>query len=93
MPPFARLAAVVLSANDSQRLHAAMRALGEARPNFHGVSVYGPSIAPLGFLRGRALIQVDKTVDIQAVIQGWLGAVKLPSGVRLQIDIDPYSFL
>ena len=97
MPPFARLAAIVLSANDSQRLHAAMQALAASRPNFHGVSVYGPSIAPLGFLRGkhrgRALIQVEKTVDIQAVIQGWLATVKLPSGVRLQVDIDPYSFV
>ena len=84
MPPFARLAAIVLSANDSQRLHAAMQALAASRPNFRGVSVYGPSVAPLGFLRGkhrgRALIQVEKTVDIQAVIQGWLATVKLPSG-------------
>ena len=97
MPPFARLAALVLSASDSQRLQAAMRALAETRPNYHGVSVYGPSIAPLGFLRGRhrgrALIQVEKTVDIQAVIQGWLAELKLPSGVRLQVDIDPYSFV
>ena len=97
MPPFVRLASIVLSANDSQRLHAAMQALAASRPNFHGVSVYGPSVAPLGFLRGkhrgRALIQVEKTVDIQAVIQGWLAAVKLPSGVRLQVDIDPYSFV
>ena len=97
MPPFARLAAIVLSANDSQRLHAAMQALAASRPNFHGVSVYGPSVAPLGFLRGkhrgRALVQVEKTVDIQAVIQGWLATVKLPSGVRLQVDIDPYSFV
>ena len=97
MPPFARLAAIVLSANDSQRLHATMQALAASRPNFHGVSVYGPSVAPLGFLRGkhrgRALIQVEKTVDIQAVIQGWLATVKLPSGVRLQVDIDPYSFV
>ena len=97
VPPFARLAAIVLSANDSQRLHAAMQALAASRPNFRGVSVYGPSVAPLGFLRGkhrgRALIQVEKTVDIQAVIQGWLATVKLPSGVRLQVDIDPYSFV
>ena len=91
------MAAIVLSANDSQCLHAAMHALAVSRPNFHDVLVYGPSVAPLGFLRGkhrgRALIQVEKTVDMQAVIQGWLANVKLPSGVRLQVDIDPYSFV
>jgi len=26
-------------------------------------------------------------------LQDWLGTVKLPSSVRMQIDIDPYSFL
>ena len=97
MPPFARLAALVLSAGDPQRLQAAMQMLAASRPHFHGVSVFGPSLAPLGFLRGRhrgrVLIQAEKTVDLQAVIEGWLAKLSLPPGVRLQVDIDPYSFL
>ena len=97
MPPFARLAALVLSAGDPQRLQAAMQMLAASRPHFHGVSVFGPSLAPLGFLRGRhrgrVLIQADRSVDLQAVIEGWVTKLSLPSGVRLQVDIDPYSFL
>lgn len=97
MPPFARLAALVLSAPDPQRLQAAMQALDASRPHYHGVDIFGPSLAPLGYLRGRhrgrALVRADKTVDIQAVIAAWLAAASLPSGVRLQVDIDPYSFL
>jgi len=97
MPPFARLAALVLSAGDPQRLQIAMQMLAARQPHFHGVSVFGPSLAPLGFLRGRhrgrVLIRVEKTVDIQAVIEGWLSGLSLPPGVRLQVDIDPYSFL
>jgi len=97
MPPFARLAALVLSAGDPQRLQIAMQMLAASQPHFHGVSVFGPSLAPLGFLRGRhrgrVLIRVEKTVDIQAVIEGWLSGLSLPPGVRLQVDIDPYSFL
>ena len=97
MPPFARLAALVLSAPDPQRLQAAMQALDANRPHYHGVDIFGPSLAPLGFLRGRhrgrALVRADKTVDIQAVIAAWLAAASLPSAVRLQVDIDPYSFL
>lgn len=97
MPPFARLASLVLSAPDPQRLQMAMQALAAGRPHYHGVDIFGPSLAPLGFLRGRhrgrALVRADRTVDIQAVISAWLDAVSLPSGVRLQIDIDPYSFL
>ena len=97
MPPFARLAALVLSASDPQRLQAAMQMLASSRPHFHGVSVYGPSLAPLGFLRGRhrgrVLIQAEKGVDLQAVIDGWVTQLSLPPGIRLQVDIDPYSFL
>jgi primosomal protein N' (replication factor Y) len=97
MPPFARLAALVLSAGDPQRLQAAMQMLAASRPHFHGVSVFGPSIAPLGFLRGRhrgrVLIQAEKSVDLQAVISGWVAKLSLPPGVRLQVDIEPYSFL
>jgi len=97
MPPFARLASLVLSAPDPQRLQTAMQMLDLARPHYHGVDIFGPSLAPLGFLRGRhrgrALVRADRTVDIQAVIAAWLAATSLPSGVRLQVDIDPYSFL
>jgi primosomal protein N' (replication factor Y) len=54
-------------------------------------------MAPLAFLRGRyrarALVQCEKNIDIQAVINGWIAAASVPSGVRLQIDIDPYNFL
>ena len=97
MPPFARLASVVLSASDPQRLQMAMQALAAGRPHYQGVDVFGPSLAPLGLLRGRhrgrALVRTEKTVDVQAVIAAWIDSVTLPPGVRLQIDIDPYSFL
>ena len=97
MPPFARLASLVLSAGDPQRLQTAMQALAASRPHYQGVDVFGPSLAPLGFLRGkhrgRALVRTEKTVDMQAVIAAWIDSAALPPGVRLQVDIDPYSFL
>ena len=97
MPPFARLASLVLSAGDPQRLQTAMQVLAASRPHYQGVDVFGPSLAPLGFLRGkhrgRALVRTEKTVDIQAVIAAWIDSAALPPGVRLQVDIDPYSFL
>lgn len=97
MPPFARLASLVLSAGDPQRLQTAMQALAASRPHYQGVDVFGPSLAPLGFLRGkhrgRALVRTEKTVDMQAVIGAWIDNAALPPGVRLQVDIDPYSFL
>ena len=39
------------------------------------------------------LISADKSVNIQNILEDWLGPIKLASSVRVQIDIDPYSFL
>ena len=97
MPPFARLASIVLSAPDQERLHAAADILARAVPHFEGVDIFGPTAAPLSFLRGRhrarMLIRAEKSVDIQQVVRSWTQEVKLPTSVRLYIDIDPYSFL
>jgi primosomal protein N' (replication factor Y) len=57
----------------------------------------GPAPAPLTLLRGRHrrrfLIKADKTVNIQARIRSWLQVTKVSSKVRVQLDIDPYSFM
>jgi primosomal protein N' (replication factor Y) len=38
-------------------------------------------------------VRADRTVDLSAYMAAWVGRVKLPSAVRVQIDVDPYSFL
>jgi primosomal protein N' (replication factor Y) len=97
MPPYGRLAALILSSEDETQVEAAARAIGAAAPHLDGVRVLGPAPAPLALLRGRhrrrLLLQTRREVDIQAVLQAWLEAVRLPNAVRLQVDVDPYSFL
>ncbi len=97
MPPFGQLAAIILTAPHEERLYQAMQQLNASRPYFDQVDVFGPTVAPIGFLKGkhraRVLIRAEKTVNIQAVLKQWRDQVKLPSSVRMQIDIDPYSFL
>jgi primosomal protein N' (replication factor Y) len=62
-----------------------------------GVDVLGPAPAPLAVLRGRHrrrfLVKARKDVALQAVLRDWLGRVRLPGSVRVQVDIDPCSFL
>ncbi len=62
-----------------------------------GVEVLGPAPAPLAVLRGRHrrrfLLKTRREVHIQAVLREWLAKVKVPGSVRVQVDIDPYSFL
>jgi primosomal protein N' (replication factor Y) len=59
--------------------------------------VLGPAPAPLSLLRGRyryrLLINARRSAEVQAIIRDWLGALTFPPGVRVAVDIDPYSFV
>ncbi len=97
LPPYGRLAAVILSSPDGGRLNDYARALAAAIPNAEGLEVYGPVDAPLALIRGvrrkRFLVRADRSVDLQAFMTTWRARAKPPSAVRMSIDIDPYSFL
>ena len=97
LPPFGRLAAIIASGPDPAALDAYVKALAAAAPNVEGLEVYGPADAPLGLIRGRRrkrfLVRADRTVDLQAFLAAWKARAKVPSSVRVTIDVDPYSFL
>jgi primosomal protein N' (replication factor Y) (superfamily II helicase) len=97
LPPFGRLAAVILSSPDAEGLETYARALAAAVPNAEGLEVYGPADAPLALLRGRRrkrfLVRADRSVDLQAFLTTWRARAKPPGSVRMTIDVDPYSFL
>jgi primosomal protein N' (replication factor Y) len=97
LPPFGRLAAVILSGPDANALEAFARALAAAAPNAEGVEVYGPADAPLALVRGRRrkrfLVRADRTVDLQGFMTTWRARARPPGAIRMTIDIDPYSFL
>jgi primosomal protein N' (replication factor Y) len=97
MPPYGRLAAIILSSENKDILAESVKKLAERRPHFDSVSILGPAEAPIALLRGRHrirfLIKTPRDIDIQKIIHDWLETVSLPSSVRLQVDIDPYSFL
>jgi primosomal protein N' (replication factor Y) len=97
MPPFGRLAALIVSGRDEAAVDAAARALGRAAPADDGIRVLGPAPAPLSLLRGRhrrrLLLIAAKDVAVPTVIRRWLATVSLPGSVRVQVDVDPLSFL
>jgi primosomal protein N' (replication factor Y) len=96
-PPFGRLAAIIVSGPDARAVEGVARLLGATAPHGDGLEVLGPAPAPLSLLRGRhrqrLLVKAKRDGNIQAAVDGWVGAIRPPSGVRIQIDIDPYSFL
>ena len=98
MPPFGRLAALILSVPGEEDMSSQLaREIGMAAPNADGVEVWGPAPAPISVLRGRwrwrFLVRSEMNVDLSAYMSAWKASVKLPSQARLNIDIDPYSFL
>jgi primosomal protein N' (replication factor Y) (superfamily II helicase) len=97
MPPFGRLAAIVVSAEDSSEAERVARRIGHAAPQVDGMAVFGPAPAPLAMLRGRhrqrLLVHARRTLDVQDVIRDWLAEIDWSSKVRVSVDVDPYSFL
>jgi primosomal protein N' (replication factor Y) len=97
MPPYGRLAALILSGPNERSVSDAGKALARAAPRGDGISVLGPAPAPMALLRGnhrqRLLLKAPRTAHVQAALQDWLARVTVPNDVRLTVDIDPYSFL
>ncbi len=97
MPPYSRLVALILACRDESLLDRACRRLARHAPQDAGIEVLGPAPAPLAVLRRhhrrRFLVKAPRGLAIQQIIARWIGAVDLPRAVRLQIDVDPYSFL
>ncbi|PWE18228.1 primosomal protein N' [Marinicauda salina] len=97
LPPFGRLAALILSGPDPATLDRAAKEIAAAAPLAEGVEVFGPAEPPLGVVRGRwrrrFLVQADRQVDVSAYMRAWAERFKTPSSIRASIDIEPHSFL
>ncbi|MCC7276051.1 MAG: primosomal protein N' [Alphaproteobacteria bacterium] len=97
MPPFTRLAALILSGPKATDVDRAAQALARVAPADADLTVLGPAPAPLAVLRGRHrrrfLVNAPRNAPLQAILRDWLGRVRLPGSVRCQVDVDPYSFL
>jgi primosomal protein N' (replication factor Y) (superfamily II helicase) len=98
LPPFGRLAALIVSARDKELATLVARDLARLAPAAQRIEVLGPAEAPLAIIRGRhrwrLLVKAPRELDVQSYLRLWLGRLnKLPADVRLTVDIDPYNFL
>ena len=98
LPPYGRLAGIVVSAATRQEAENHARGLRQAAPSAAGVSVLGPAEAPLALVRGRhrfrLLVHGHLETDMQAYLRAILAnGPKVRGSVHVQIDIDPQSFL
>jgi primosomal protein N' (replication factor Y) len=97
-PPFGRLAAVIVSGDDKHAAQAHARRLAQAAPRNDAARILGPAEAPLALIRGRhrfrLLVKSPRNFDLPAYLRQWMAAAPKPKGkIRLEIDVDPQSFL
>jgi primosomal protein N' (replication factor Y) (superfamily II helicase) len=98
LPPYGRLAALVISARDKELAERTARDIRRHAPQADAISVLGPAEAPIAVVRGRyrwrLLVKAPKDVDLQAYLRAWEEALpKYKGDVRIALDIDPYNFL
>jgi primosomal protein N' (replication factor Y) (superfamily II helicase) len=98
MPPFGRLAGIVVSAPDAVAAFDLATHLARSDGPIMAIGgvVYGPAPAPIARIRGRhrvrLLVKAPRGAPIQAALREWVGGLKLPGALRLTVDIDPQSF-
>ena len=98
LPPFGRLASLIVSADTRADAENHARGLRAAAPKVTGISVLGPAEAPLALVRGRhrfrLLVHGRRNSDMQAFLRAMLAnGPKQRGSVQIQLDIDPQSFL
>ena len=98
LPPFGRLASLIVSADTRADAETHARGLRAAAPAVSGISLLGPAEAPLALIRGRhrfrLLVHGQRTSDMQAFVRAMLqNGPKVKGSVHVQLDIDPQSFL
>ncbi len=97
LPPYGRLAALIVSGLNAPDTERFARGLGKTVPVAEGVTVLGPAPAPIAMVRGRHrwryLVKAKREVNIQGFLRQWLEGVKPRGSIALQVDVDPYNFL
>jgi primosomal protein N' (replication factor Y) (superfamily II helicase) len=98
MPPFGRLAGIILSSPKLQELTDYAMALADRDEPLRriGAQLFGPAPAPIARVRGRhrlrMLVKAAKGAPLQGALKAWSTQLKPPHDLRLTIDIDPQSF-
>jgi primosomal protein N' (replication factor Y) len=98
LPPFGRLASIIVSADTRADAEGHARGLRQAAPKVSGITILGPAEAPLALIRGRhrfrLLVHGRRNSDMQAFVKTMMAnGPKMRGSVSVQLDIDPQSFL
>jgi primosomal protein N' (replication factor Y) len=97
-PPFGRLASLLVTGGDKHATERFARKLAIVAPRSEDVRVLGPAEAPLAVVRGRhryrLMVKSARNFDLSGYLRDWVAAAPKPQGgIKLDVDVDPQSFL
>ena len=98
VPPYGRMAGVILSGSDLAQVFDLGNALARNDGPLRqvGAQLFGPAPAPIARVRGRhrvrLLVKAAKGVALQEALSRWVQPFRMKGDLRLSIDIDPQNF-
>jgi primosomal protein N' (replication factor Y) (superfamily II helicase) len=98
LPPYGRLAALIVTAREKDVAERYAREIARRAPAAERIEVLGPAEAPIFVVRGRfrwrLLVKAPREMDIQGYLRAWLADMpEIKGDLRLSVDVDPYSFM
>ena len=96
LPPFYRLISLIISGKNEPLIMKFAISVKSKLPKINEVNVLGPVLAPITKLkkkyRCRILIRYPKNLFIQKYLSKSLNKIKIASGIKLEVDVDPINF-
>lgn len=98
VPPFGRMAGIILSGSDLAQVFDLGNALARNDGPLRkvGAQLFGPAPAPIARVRGRhrvrLLVKAAKGAALQDALSRWVQPFRMKGDLRLSIDIDPQNF-
>lgn len=98
LPPYGRLAAIIVSASSKSEAEGYARAIRRVAPMAQGISILGPAEAPIAVVRERYRFRLLVHGELGVSLQPWLrklfaASPKVRGSIRVNLDVDPQSFL
>jgi primosomal protein N' (replication factor Y) len=97
LPPFFKFASVIISGTNKELTEKTARDLAKTSPKNANIKVFGPAPAQFFLLRGRTrwrfLLKASNEKSLNRAVRSWIFSYKKPKNIKIQIDIDPISFL
>ena len=96
LPPFCRLIAIIISANNQSLSIEGARQIKKRLSKIIGLEIMGPVDSPLLKIkkkfRSRLLIRFNKKSLKQKMVSNLLNSLKISSKIKLTVDVDPVNF-